>query len=180
MPHERGFARGYRCHRHLPVSVRMGAQGQSRIAPAAPSRILLVRCGCPSRFKGQDCANRDRKKPVPKRCVQKVLAAFGVSSDRSQGLGGPLLGSSRPREFVALRGGRCQRQTLTREAPPIDLDEPKITASTHSRIMSSRRRRRDITFVEQTEVHDAVAEGANVRVAMLAYCSVLHEGYAAG
>jgi len=46
--------------------------------------------------------------------------------------------------------------------------------------MSSRRRRRDITFVEQTEVHDAVAEGANVRVAMLAYCSVLHEGYAAG
>src|SRR4029077_13132539 len=41
------------------------------------------------------------------------LAAFGVSSDRSQGLGGPLLGSSRPREFVALRGGR---QPLTREA----------------------------------------------------------------
>src|SRR5712671_5341422 len=47
------------------VPVRMGAQAQSRIAPAAPARILLVRCGCPSRF-GQDCANRDRKKPVPK------------------------------------------------------------------------------------------------------------------
>ena len=27
---------------------------------------------------------------------------------------GPLLGNSRPREFVTLRGGRCQRQTLTR------------------------------------------------------------------
>jgi len=45
-------------------------------------------------------------------CVQKVLAVFGVSSDRLQGLGGPLLDSSRPHEFVTLRSGRCQRQTL--------------------------------------------------------------------
>ena len=46
------------------VPVRMGAQAQSRIAPAIPARILLDRYGCPSRFKGQDCANQDRKKPV--------------------------------------------------------------------------------------------------------------------
>src|ERR1700720_4644108 len=54
------------CRSSVGCARQDGAQAQSRIAPAAPARILLVRCGCPSRFKGQDCANRDRKKPVPK------------------------------------------------------------------------------------------------------------------
>jgi hypothetical protein len=44
---------------------------------------------------------------IHKADLNKVLAAFRVSSDRSQGLGGPLLGSSRPRELVAFGGGRC-------------------------------------------------------------------------
>src|SRR6516225_471563 len=52
-----------KCRRLCPSG---WAGRRSRIAPATPARILLVRCGCPSRFKGQDCTNRDRKKPVPK------------------------------------------------------------------------------------------------------------------
>lgn len=83
-----------------------GRAGAVEIAPAAPARILLVRCGCPSRFKGQDCANRDRKKPVPK---HQEAAPTRRTAFRRSGLSGG----------AVMNGGSGSRAVLAGSPSPL-------------------------------------------------------------